>query len=136
MKLKNRAFLGGTCADSTWREELIPFLEVEYFNPVVEDWTPECKAIEDEEKEVHCNIHVYVLTSQMTGVYSVAEVIDSAWEMNKECYVQVVPEGFTEGQLRSLEAVLNLAHKRGANVIISEGFQALGNAINLNNEEY
>lgn len=44
----NRVFLGGTCADTTWRSELIPLLEdkkIEYFNPVVEDWTPECQQI-------------------------------------------------------------------------------------------
>ena len=33
-----KVFLGGTCNESTWRNELIPLLEnagVEYFNPVV-----------------------------------------------------------------------------------------------------
>ena len=134
--ISNRVFLGGTCNNSTWREELIPLLEVDYFNPVVKDWTPECKAIEDDEKRIHCNIHVYVITSAMTGVYSIAEIIDSSWDIRKECYVQLVSEGFDEGQLKSLEAVLNLAHDRGANVVISKGFQALANAINLNNDEF
>lgn len=34
---KLKVFLGGTCADFTWREELIPKLEehVKTFNPVV-----------------------------------------------------------------------------------------------------
>ena len=36
-----KVFLGGTCNGSTWREELIPILEINYFNPVVSDWTPE-----------------------------------------------------------------------------------------------
>ena len=41
-----KVFLGGTCNESTWRNELIPLLEnagVEYFNPVVDNWTPECQ---------------------------------------------------------------------------------------------
>ena len=35
-----KVFLGGTCNESTWRDELMPLLKnegVEYFNPVVED---------------------------------------------------------------------------------------------------
>ena len=34
-------FLGGTCAKSTWRDELIPMLDqskISAFNPVVEHW--------------------------------------------------------------------------------------------------
>ena len=42
-----KVFLGGTCNESSWREELIPMLKCEYFNPVVKDWTPQCQ----EEKE-------------------------------------------------------------------------------------
>ena len=41
----NKVFLWGTCNESTWRDKLIPKLEninFGYFNPVVEDWTPEC----------------------------------------------------------------------------------------------
>jgi len=34
---KARAFLGGTCNGSLWREELIKMLTVDYFNPVVDD---------------------------------------------------------------------------------------------------
>lgn len=54
----NKVFLGGTCNESTWRDELIPKLEdinFDYFNPVVEDWTPECQAVEIYEKENKCN---------------------------------------------------------------------------------
>lgn len=34
---KRKVFLGDTCNGSTWRNKLIPLLEIEYFNPVVED---------------------------------------------------------------------------------------------------
>lgn len=30
-----RVFLGGTCNESTWRDELIKKLKIDYFNPVV-----------------------------------------------------------------------------------------------------
>ena len=45
-----KVFLGGTCAGSTWRDELIPQLKIDYFNPVVADWTPECRAEEIRQK--------------------------------------------------------------------------------------
>ena len=81
MDKNNKIFLGGTCAETTWRDELIPLLDKEsinYFNPVVKDWTPECQAIEEEEKNRKCNIHLYVITKEMKGTYSIAEIIHSA----------------------------------------------------------
>lgn len=127
----NRVFLGGTCNNSTWREELIPLLEIDYFNPIVEDWTPECKAIEDDEKKNKCNIHLYVITSEMTGVYSIAEIIDSAWDMTKDCYVHVITEGFTDTQLKSLKAVVQLANERGAVIIGNPGLQNVADFLNF-----
>jgi len=109
----SRVFLGGTCAESTWRDELIPRLKVSYFNPVVEDWTPECQAIEEDEKDNYCNIHLYVITSLMKGVFSIAEVIDSVHNKKVHTILQVMPDGFDKAQLKSLEAVINLVKKRG-----------------------
>ena len=37
-----KVFLGGTCAETVWREKLISMLKIDYFNPVVPDWTEEC----------------------------------------------------------------------------------------------
>ena len=76
-------FLGGTCAETTWRDELMPLLDkanIKYFNPVVKDWIPECQAIEEDEKNNKCNVHLYVITPEMQGVYSIAEIINSAWQ--------------------------------------------------------
>lgn len=67
----NKVFLGGTCNESTWRDELIPKLEeidFDYFNPVVEDWTPECQDIEIYEKANNCDIHLYVITDRKSVV--------------------------------------------------------------------
>lgn len=81
----NRIFLGGTCANTTWRDELIEKMnnenyEVEWFNPVVKNWTPECQANEENEKNNKCNVHLYVITPQMIGVYSIAEIVNSCWQ--------------------------------------------------------
>ena len=40
-----KVFLGGTCNNSIWRDVLIPLLTdngINYFNPVVDDWTEDC----------------------------------------------------------------------------------------------
>ena len=46
-----KVFLGGTCNESTWREGLIKALKIGYFNPVVDDWTPDCMAEEIKQRE-------------------------------------------------------------------------------------
>jgi hypothetical protein len=72
-----KVFLGGTCAESTWRDELIPLLKIDYFNPVVEDWNEEAQEQERQERET-CDFCLYVITPMMKGVYSIAEVVDDS----------------------------------------------------------
>ncbi len=84
--MENKIFLGGTCAESTWRDELIELIQVDFFNPVVDDWTEDCVAIENDEKTNKCNIHLYVITSLMIGSYSIAEAVESAMTPGKITY--------------------------------------------------
>ena len=72
-----KVFLGGTCNESTWRDGLIEILEIDYFNPVVEEWTEECYREELRQREI-CDYCLYVITPRMTGVYSIAEVVDDS----------------------------------------------------------
>lgn len=72
-----RVFLGGTCNESTWRACIIPLLAIEYFDPVVEDWTEECLAREIEERQ-NCDFCLYTITPKMIGVYTIAEVVDDS----------------------------------------------------------
>lgn len=111
--MKNKIFLGGTCAQTTWREDLISSLQVDYFNPVVEDWTPECQAIEMSEKELHCNIHLYVITKEMQGVFSIAEAVQSSLTQGKITILHVIPDGFEEFQIKSLKATIDLVIQNG-----------------------
>lgn len=76
-KDNKKVFLGGTCNDSKWRDKLIPMLDIDYFNPVVDDWTEECYQEELRQREI-CDYCLYVITPRMTGVYSIAEVIDDS----------------------------------------------------------
>lgn len=68
-----KVFLGGTCNESEWRNYLIKLLTIDYFNPVVDDWTEECMAEERKQREI-CDYCLYTITPKMTGVYSIAEV--------------------------------------------------------------
>ena len=105
-----KVFLGGTCNESTWRDELIPHLDVDYFNPVVEDWTPECQEVERQEKAKSA-VHLYVITSAMTGVFSIAEAVESAMTDGVRTVFAVVPDGFDKAQCKSLEAVCGIINR-------------------------
>jgi hypothetical protein len=72
-----KVFLGGTCNESKWRDELIKKLEIEYFNPVVDDWTPECMAEEIKQRKI-CDYVLYTITPKMTGAYGIAEAVDDS----------------------------------------------------------
>lgn len=76
-KSDKKVFLGGTCAETAWREKLISMLKIKYFNPVVPNWTEECMKREREER-VKDDFCLYVITPSMQGVYSIAEVIDDS----------------------------------------------------------
>lgn len=116
----SRIFLGGTCAETTWRETLMPELDklgISYFNPVVENWTPECVDIENQEKETKCDCELYILTPQMKGVYSVAELVSAAYESSVGHYGSVLvgilgtEEEWGKERWRSLEATINLVNQ-------------------------
>lgn len=72
-----RVFLGGTCNNSKWRQRLIPSLKIDYFNPVVDDWNEEAQAREIKQRQT-CDFCLYTITPRMTGVYSIAQVIDDS----------------------------------------------------------
>ena len=115
-----RVFLGGTCNESKWREQLMPMLDeigFSYFNPVVPDWTPECQQEELRQRE-ECPIVLYVLTPKMSGVYSIAEVVDDSNKRPLKTVLCILsndaPDSWTEGQARSMEAVAKLVKSNRA----------------------
>lgn len=109
---KNRVFLGGTCAESTWRDELIPTLKIDYFNPVVPDWTEECMAEERHQRET-CDYWLYVITKEMQGVYSIAEVVDYSNKRPDKTVFAFLDDGFTKGQIKSLDQVGQMVERNG-----------------------
>ena len=115
-----------------------------YFNTVVEDWTEECQLIEEQEKWGPCDIHLYVITPDMKGTYSIAELVESAicsYEYNKELQETVVytifavldesldtGKSFTKAEIKSFDAIKKLVEKY--NGIICEDLNDVANTIN------
>ena len=116
---KTIVFLGGTCNESTWREDLIPNLEIDYFNPVVDDWTPECMK-EEEKQRKECDYVLYVITPKMTGVYSIAEVVDDSNKQPEKTVFCVIEKDkdkkFSKAQMKSLEQVKSMVKENRATV--------------------
>ena len=127
---KSRVFLGGTCNGTTWRDDLVKDLKVDYFNPVVEDWTPEAQDIEMDEKENRCNIHLYVITDNMKGVFSIAEAVDSAHNKKVDTILQVMPKGFKDHELKSLKAVVDLFNLRGGKAYVDDNLEVTSKFLN------
>ena len=117
-----KVFLGVTCNESTWRNELIPLLEekgIEYYNPVVENWTPECQEEECRQKEI-CDIHLFLITKKMKGVFSIAEAVASCQCKSKETLFGFVDfDGeFDTAEKKSLDAVGHLIAKLGGGYLV------------------
>ena len=131
--MKNKVFLVRTCASTNWRESLTPLLQIAYFNPVVEDWTDDCRSKEIEQKNKHCGVHLYHITSDMKGVFSVAEVVESTLSprfADVKVVFSVDFKGFCEKQKRSLTAVMEMVAGYGAKTIVFTTFENLANDIN------
>lgn len=111
-----KVFLGGACNDSNWRNTLINLLKIDYFNPVVDDWTPDCMAEEIKQRD-ECDFCLYVITPKMTGVYSIAEVVDNSNKRPQKTIFCILPTdnglSFTDGQLKSLNQVGKMIKSNG-----------------------
>lgn len=112
-----KVFLGGTCNNSTWRDDLIKKLTIDYFNPIVDDWNEEAQKEEITQRE-QCDFVLYVITPKMTGVYSIAEVVDDSNKRPDKtlfCFLEKDDsESFDEGQIKSLNSVGTMIEKNGA----------------------
>ena len=119
-----KVFLGGTCNESTWREDLIALLttDVAWYNPVVPDWTPECMAEEVRQRE-SCDICLYTITPKMTGTYAIAEVVDDSNKRpDKTVFVVLEEDGelrFNVSQKKSLMQVSSMVGENGAKSFFS-----------------
>jgi len=131
--MNNKVFLGGTITNTNnWREVIINNLNtnLNYFNPVVKNWNDECIKEEINQKENECNIHLYVVTSEMTGVLTIAEVVNSVHNNNKITIFQVLPDGFSESQLKSFEVIIDMIRANGGIAYIDQDLIRTVNILN------
>lgn len=117
-----KVFLGGTCNESTWRNRMMIYLYeagLEYYNPVVNDWTEDDVANEILQRE-SCDFCLYAITPKMTGVYAIAEVVDDSNKRPEKTILVLLREDgrekFTEDQWESLGAVAKMVNENGAQV--------------------
>src|SRR5665213_822360 len=112
-----KVFLGGTCNGSSWRDDLIKNLKIDYYQPQGENWTPEM--MEEEIKQrAECDFCLYVITPKMTGIYSIAEVVDDSNKRPAKTIFSYLTEdegyAFSEHQLKSLEQTGKMIQENGA----------------------
>lgn len=91
-----KVFLGGTANKSTWRDQLTPQLEIDYFDPIVADWNEEAYQRELRERQ-ECDFCLYLITPRMKGFYSIAEVVDDSNKRPERTLFCVLEE---DGELR------------------------------------
>jgi len=114
----SKVFLGGTCNGSKWRNRIVHMLDIDYFNPVVDDWTEDCMDEELRQRDI-CDFCLYTITPLMTGVYSIAEVVDDSNKRpEKTVFVVLTSDGtfhetFSDGQIKSLKSVSRMVVKNG-----------------------
>ena len=123
-----KVFLGGTCAGRKWRDEIIPQLQCDYYNPIVKNWSEADRLREVHERQT-ADIVVYTITSDMAGVYSIAEAIDDSNKRPSKTVICILYDGFGKKMSHSLKAVANLAKENGAQVV--ESLEELVKYLNL-----
>lgn len=121
-----KIFLGGTCSDSAWRDELTKDLddaEIDYFDPMTQIWDSHARAIENIEK-IACRVHVYNITPKMKGFYSIAEVVDRSNKYPKDTILSIQyldgNKTFENHDLETLLMVCEMVARNGAVVFIDD----------------
>ncbi len=110
-----KVFLGGTCSGYNWRRDLIKMIKCDYYNPLVKNWSEKDRLIEVNERETS-DIILYVITTGIQGVYSIAEVVDDSNKRPDKVIFCVLDNGFNEKMKHSLHATMNLVKSNGVYV--------------------
>ncbi len=96
---KSHVFLGGSCNPTTWRMDVaIPALEaagVSYYNPQVEDWTPELVEVEANAK-AEAEVLLFVIDGETRAIASILEATEYMCTGRK---VVLVIEDITDGTM-------------------------------------
>lgn len=109
--------LMGTCNGSRWRDKLIPLINCDYFNPVVEVWDSTAQEKEIEQRQ-SCDYVLYVITPRMTGFYSIAEVVDDSNKRPEKTLFCVLDQDDTRSMylphtIESINMLVKMLNKNG-----------------------
>ena len=117
-----KVFLGGTCGNSKWRDLVIPMLKIDYYNPVVPDWTSQAQE-EERRQRTLCDFCLYVITPQMQGVYAIAEAVDDSNKCpERTVFCLIFSDNglqYTDPQKKSLIQVYKLIRWNGGKTFMS-----------------
>ena len=122
-----KVFLGGTCVEPDYREELIPMLKCDYFNPVVDDWDESCRLEEERQKKI-CDVHLYVITGKQDGYYSFTELGVDSVKLGKGMILCILKDQFPQSKLKSLQAIENLCREN--NSIVCDSLEEVARQLN------
>lgn len=132
-----QVFLGGTCTEPDYRKDLIPLLNVPFFDPVIRDrdWTKDDEIRENKIKNTS-SMQLYLITPYTQGAYSIAESVHESWKVKHDDYREVVFAYLREyqgkimdvGVLKSIEATANIL--RSNNVRVFTDLKSLANYLN------
>lgn len=116
-----KVFLGGSVYKSHWREDIIPELEIDFFNPVVSAWNDAAQQLEEEEK-AKADYRLYVITN-VNSAWSIAEVIDDVNNCPEKVLFCIHKEILNNGKLsidhrsmKNLNKIKDLVELRGGKV--------------------
>jgi len=124
MSDSKKVFLGGTCNNSAWRHELISKLAIDFFNPIVKDWNEAAQQEEIKQRKL-CDYVLYTITPRMTGVYSIAEVVDDSNKQPEKTILCILDSDidnmyqeiiFDPHAVKSLRSVAKMVSDNGARV--------------------
>lgn len=101
-----KVFLGGVGSTSTWREQVIPKLKIEFINP-----------LEKADIQGDCDFLLFVITPCMVGFDVIPELIDlSNKKPEKTLYCAIFNEEdrtFSSHQQKSLDAIGKMVERNG-----------------------
>lgn len=126
-------FLGGTCATSVWRRDLIALLNdsVQYFDPQVADWTPEDAAREDACKPVAL-YEVFVITGDSLSTYSGYEISEESNRManagRADHFIFATEGSLPENQVKGLNKIKAALKAKGC--IVAENLEQIADILN------
>lgn len=121
-------FLGGTISDKhDWRRDLLPYLDssISFYDPYLRDgesgdldWDESIIELENKAKKC-AKLKVFAITSDMEGVYSIAEITEAAMKYKSSTIITVInyDNTFNGKQKKSLAACMKLWKSYGAIIV-------------------